>query len=117
MEKEQYIRTAFITAWLKDISQERVLEVFQMYNAKNICIGSIEKTENELEHFHVIVSFSRSVKFSTLKNICHSFHIERCESKNATEYSCKEGIYYNAFDLTATSSTDIYIILIYMIII
>lgn len=107
-----YISSAMITAWCKDISQQQALYSFQQMNIKNIAIGNIEKTGNELEHFHIVVSFQHSVRFETIKNICNSFHIEKCKSSASITYALKEGVYYNDFDQELNNDNNIYVALI-----
>lgn len=110
--KDNWLTSALITAWVKDISQEQTLYQFQLLNIQNIAIGAIEKTENELEHFHIVVKFTRSIRFETIKNICNSFHIEKCKSSASITYALKEGIYYNDFDNELNNENNIYVALI-----
>ena len=108
----KYISSALITAWVKDITQQKALYEFQQLNISNIAIGTIEKTENELEHFHIVVKFNHSVRFETIKNICNSFHIESVKSSSAITYALKEGIYYNDFENELNNENNIYVALI-----
>lgn len=109
---EKWLTNALLTCWVKDISQEQVLNEFQLLDVKNICIGAIETTENELEHFHVVVKFKRSVRFDTIKNICSSFHIESVKTTNSITYALKNGVFYNDFDNELNNADNIYVALV-----
>lgn len=109
---EKWLTNALLTCWVKDISQEQVLKEFQMLDIKNICIGAIETTENDNEHFHVVVKFNRSVRFDTIKNICSSFHIESVKTSNSLGYALKNGVFYNDFDNEINNTDNIYIALV-----
>lgn len=109
---EKWLTNALITCWIKDISQEQVLKEFQLLDVKNICIGAIEKTENDFEHFHVVIKFKRSVRFETIKNICSTFHIESVKTTSSITYASKNGVYYNDFDNEVNNAENIYIALV-----
>lgn len=109
---EKWLTHAFLTLWVKDASQEDFLRKLQMLEPLNICIGAIEKTQNELEHYHVIVKFKRSVRFETLKNLSNSMHIESVKSSGSLAYTLKEGCYYNDFELEINNDNNLYTALI-----
>lgn len=109
---EKWLTNGLITCWLKDISQEQVLKEFQLLDIKNIAIGAIEKTENDIEHFHVVVKFKRSVRFDTIKNICSTMHIESVKTSNSISYTLKNGVYFNDFDNEINNADNIYIALV-----
>lgn len=105
---QKWLRNCVITAWVKDISQQECLDKFQTFNIKAMCIGNIEITDNELEHFHVVVSFYNSVRFDTIKCICSSFHIEPMGSTKAVDYALKNGSFYNSYVLEPNEKNDLY---------
>lgn len=110
--KDEWFKAVFLTCWTEYISQEKFLELIQQLPLQNVCIGTIEKTKDEKEHFHVVARFYSGVRFSTLKNLCSTMHIERVKTSGATAYSLKEGCFYNDFDLELNTSNNLFIDLI-----
>lgn len=109
IDKDISLRNACITYWVKDISQDEVLNEFIFLKGlKYIVIGNIEQTENELEHFHVYVEFKTPTKFSVLKNISNTSHIEkRLGSRyQAYQYAIKEGVFFSTFSYSDEITVD-----------
>lgn len=110
MINNSWLRSIFLTCWLKDISQNDLLfNLKSIKSIKHIAIGGIEKTEKGEEHFHAIAIFTNSIRFSTLKNElqCDTIHIEPLRNvSNAYNYINKENDYYN--DLELIKNTDIF---------
>lgn len=108
----EWIDTIFLTCWTKDITQCQIQELFtrgDSIDTKYLIIGSLEYTENNLEHFHVIAKLEHTIRFSTLKlKLPNSTHIERLiRGSNAYDYITKEGVFFSNFEEKLTNK-DIY---------
>lgn len=109
---EKWLTNAFITCWCEYTTQDFMLKELQQLDARNICIGVIETTETEKEHFHIVVRFNRSIRFDTVRLICPKNHVEIVKSTNSIGYAMKNGVFYNDFDNEINNSDNIYIALV-----
>lgn len=95
-------REYMITFWVKDIKCEDIYSFFietDFINKINkIVIGGVEKTENELEHFHCYIKLKNPMRLTTLKKKIgiSSTHIEKVKTnlKECYEYCTKESCFY-----------------------
>lgn len=95
-------REYMCTFWLKDCTPENVYDFFMTgdINKKlnKICIGNVEKTENENEHFHCYIKFNNPIRLTTLikKINIPSTHIEKVKTdlKQCYDYCTKEGCFF-----------------------
>lgn len=105
MEKIEELRTRkyILTCWLKDIKQQDIYDFCFSSDIEDrmvkLTIGAIEKTENELEHFHVYMQFKEPIRATTLIKRLNapSTHFEKMRGtlKQAYEYVTKEGTFFN----------------------
>lgn len=114
-QKEIFTREYIFTCWVKDTTCENVYDFFLSTDMEErvnkICIGNIEKTEKELEHFHVYIKFFNPIRLSTLikKFGIPSTHIEKVKGtlKDCYNYCTKEGCYFtNISESELTIKTD-----------
>lgn len=111
---DKWLKSLSLTCWCEFTTQESILERFTRddLECKYIVIGAIEKTADEKEHFHVLISLERSIRFDSLKRKLHSsIHIEPLRRfANYYAYLSKEGIYYSNVDFVDNENlnTDIY---------
>lgn len=102
MTKEINTRNYILTCWVKDITNENFYDFYlnSILNEKinKIIIGGVERTENDLEHYHVFLKFKNPIRLNTLKKILNvsSIHIEKANGtlKQCYEYCTKESCYF-----------------------
>ena len=78
----------------KGFSHEHIkLELNKLKSAVYWCMADEKGNEEETPHTHIFIAFSSAVRFSTLKNIFQSAHLERVNgtSEENRDYIAKNG--------------------------
>ena len=95
IKKTKYI----LTCWNKDITQEQFYNEIVQLPIERLVIGALEKTQENIEHYHVYVKTEKGIDFERIKKICNTIHLEQVYSTETAcyNYCTKEGTYYTNF--------------------
>ncbi len=83
----------------KSFNHERIkCELFKLKSVIYWCIADERGNEEETLHTHIFILFSSAVRFSTIKNLFESAHIERANgtSSENRDYLTKDGKWKNS---------------------